>query len=70
MKKKYLFEVPRFLDAQHEFIPLALEDIHLKVSEDVINEEAHMLSQEHCLSETWIIREPLHTSDLACPNVS
>lgn len=43
VKDVHLFEVTRVLDTFNKFLPLAFEDIYLKVLIKVINEEAHVL---------------------------
>ena len=69
MEHTTLFEISRCLYAIIEFNPLTLKDINLEIVINVVDEEAHMLSQLQSQSEHRFLVQMLHTSDFACPDV-
>ena len=69
MEHTALFEISRCLYAIIEFNPLTLKDIDLEIVINVVDEEAHMLSQLQSQSEHRFLVQMLHTSDFACPDV-
>lgn len=69
MEQSYLLKVLRFLYRVHKVTPLALQDIYLQIGKEVVDEEAHVLSQKHRLPKVWITRVMLRASNLASPDV-
>ena len=45
MEDAYFLEISRSLDANAEFLPLGLEYVHLQVLIEIVDQEAHVLSQ-------------------------
>ena len=69
MKDAHLFEISRRLDAIAEFLPLGLEYVNLQVLIEVVDQEAHVLSQLQSHSEHRLLTEVFHTADLLGPDV-
>ena len=55
MEHTALFEISRCFDTVIQLYPLAFEDIYLEVMVDVVNQEAHMLSQLKRQSENRLL---------------
>ena len=51
MQHPDFFKIPRGLDTYIELNPLTLKDVNLQVLVDVVDQEAHMLSQLQSQSE-------------------
>ena len=62
-----LLEVPAASDGLGQLDPLPLKHIHLEVAVNVVNQEAHMLSELHRLLEDWLVVKVLHRTHFRAP---
>jgi hypothetical protein len=64
MQDSDFFEISGCLDLSLKLDPLALEHVHLEIGVDVVNQEAHVLSQLQEEAEGGFLVKVLHLSDL------
>lgn len=69
MKKSDFLEIFALVYSIHEFCELRLDDVNLKVLINIVNQEAHMLTQLHDLTEHLPSVEVLHAPDSLSPYI-